>query len=237
MYINDPFRDRLSLAREAAGLNMSELARRLTEADCPVTPQAVHAWETGINVPRRSKMTVLAKVLGVSARWLIMGEGTMHDLPSTPPQRQPTELAGLLSVGERSHLQQETQRAQSAWLKRLAEALPPTHREYLSPAALPPGGEPLDYLSPTVAAYVARVPGTHLTDNNIYASLIRLLVAGTLAAYSGQRRRMVLLVTDTEGISLPRVPSRLAWEAQTLGVDLAPVLTPEEAAAAILATE
>ena len=54
------FPKRMAEAREAKGLNQSELARRLG-----VTPQAVQSWEAGKSTPRPPRMYELAKILGV----------------------------------------------------------------------------------------------------------------------------------------------------------------------------
>ena len=59
---------RIALAREALGLNQSELARELN-----VTPQSVQAWEADKNVPRPKKIEALAAVLKTSISHL-MGE-------------------------------------------------------------------------------------------------------------------------------------------------------------------
>ncbi len=59
---------RIAAAREAAGLNQSELARKLD-----VSPQSVQAWESGRTVPRNPKIKMLSDVLGVSVAYL-MGE-------------------------------------------------------------------------------------------------------------------------------------------------------------------
>lgn len=58
----------IALARNQAGLNQSELARRLG-----VTPQSVQAWESDKNTPRYKRLVEIGEQLGVSASWL-MGE-------------------------------------------------------------------------------------------------------------------------------------------------------------------
>lgn len=60
--------ERIAQRREAAGLNQSELGRRMG-----VTPQAVQKWEAGISTPRNSKLGELAAILGTSKGFLIDG--------------------------------------------------------------------------------------------------------------------------------------------------------------------
>lgn len=59
-------------ARERAGLNQSELARRLS-----VTPQSVQAWESGRAVPRATKFQAIARVLGIRGHALLQASGMM----------------------------------------------------------------------------------------------------------------------------------------------------------------
>ena len=70
--------ERIAQRREAAGLNQSELGRRMG-----VTPQAVQKWEAGISTPRNSKLGELAAILGTSKGFLIDG--------SPPPTDQAVE--------------------------------------------------------------------------------------------------------------------------------------------------
>jgi len=59
---------RIAALREKAGLNQSELGRRLG-----VTPQAVQTWEKGGGI-RPAKFDPLAKALNVSLAELLLGE-------------------------------------------------------------------------------------------------------------------------------------------------------------------
>jgi phage repressor protein C with HTH and peptisase S24 domain len=59
---------RIAAAREALGLNQSELARKLD-----VSPQSVQAWESGRTAPRNPRIRQLSDVLRVSVAYL-MGE-------------------------------------------------------------------------------------------------------------------------------------------------------------------
>lgn len=61
--------ERIAQKREAAGLNQSELGRRMG-----VTPQAVQKWESAISTPRNSKLGELAAILGTSISFLLEGD-------------------------------------------------------------------------------------------------------------------------------------------------------------------
>lgn len=60
---------RITSAREAKGLNQSELARLLS-----VTPQSVQAWESDKNVPRPKRLSQIAEALGLHVSALLDGE-------------------------------------------------------------------------------------------------------------------------------------------------------------------
>ncbi|WP_342650888.1 helix-turn-helix transcriptional regulator [Pseudomonas sp. REB1044] len=56
----------ISSGRKAAGINQSELARRLG-----ITPQSVQAWESGRSKPRAHMLADIAQAIGVSPELLI----------------------------------------------------------------------------------------------------------------------------------------------------------------------
>lgn len=60
--------DRIISARNAKGMNQSDLATALG-----VSPQAVQKWENG-GMPRSSRIAEIAKVLGVTEQYLLIGE-------------------------------------------------------------------------------------------------------------------------------------------------------------------
>ena len=62
--------DRITGAREAAGLTQEQLARRLG-----VRASTVRAWEEDRSEPRANSLSTLAGVLNVSIMWLLVGEG------------------------------------------------------------------------------------------------------------------------------------------------------------------
>ena len=73
------FGDRMTGAREAAGLSQTELARRMG-----VKVKTVRAWENDQSEPRANKLQMLAGMLGVSIMWLLTGQGDGLDGPETP---------------------------------------------------------------------------------------------------------------------------------------------------------
>lgn len=87
----------IALARNQAGLNQSELARRLG-----VTPQSVQAWESDKNTPRYKRLVEIGEQLGVSASWL-MGEagepvGPRQSTSNVEPAFRPSKKALIYPV-------------------------------------------------------------------------------------------------------------------------------------------
>ncbi|WP_082818945.1 helix-turn-helix domain-containing protein [Cupriavidus nantongensis] len=73
----------IARAREARGLNQSELARQLG-----VTPQAVQKWESNTTSPRPAKVALIARVLGIDPRILLpIG----FELTQTPGEEAPSD--------------------------------------------------------------------------------------------------------------------------------------------------
>ena len=70
------FGDRLTHAREAAGLSVAGLARRLG-----VRRPLVEAWEEDQREPRANQLQMMSGMLGVSLRWLLTGEGGTEEAP------------------------------------------------------------------------------------------------------------------------------------------------------------
>lgn len=64
------FGDRLARAREFAGMDQSQLARRLG-----VKASTVRNWEADRSEPRANRLQMVSGLLGVSMIWLISGEG------------------------------------------------------------------------------------------------------------------------------------------------------------------
>lgn len=59
---------RIALKREQAGLNQSELARRLK-----LTPQSVQKWEADLSVPRGRRLDEIAAALSTTTVYLVAG--------------------------------------------------------------------------------------------------------------------------------------------------------------------
>lgn len=67
----DTMGGRLSRARDAVGLSVAQLARRLG-----VKSSTIQAWESDRSQPRANRLAMLAGVLNVSLSWLLHGVGT-----------------------------------------------------------------------------------------------------------------------------------------------------------------
>lgn len=88
------FGDRLTHAREAAGLTVAGLARRLG-----LRRPLVEAWEADQREPRANQMQMMAGLLGVSLRWLLTGEGGHEEAPAQdgPMPEKMRRLTGELA--------------------------------------------------------------------------------------------------------------------------------------------
>ena len=64
------FGDRVSAAREAAGMTQKQLAKRLG-----VRVATLRSWEDDLSEPRVNRLSIMAGLLNVSMMWLINGEG------------------------------------------------------------------------------------------------------------------------------------------------------------------
>jgi transcriptional regulator with XRE-family HTH domain len=92
------FGDRLTGARETAGLSQEELAQRLG-----VRLTTLQAWEEDMAEPRGNRLQMLAGMLNVSLRWLLTAEGDGLDLPAGEGGRAPDSTA--LALAELARLQ------------------------------------------------------------------------------------------------------------------------------------
>lgn len=89
------FGDRISGAREAAGLTQEQFAKRLG-----VRLTTVQSWEADAAEPRANRLQMMAGMLNVSIRWLLTGEGEGLDAPLSSPRALPEEaIAALEDLG------------------------------------------------------------------------------------------------------------------------------------------
>jgi HTH-type transcriptional regulator, cell division transcriptional repressor len=80
--------DRITAAREKAGLSVADAARRLG-----VRHATFQAWEADASEPRANRLQMLSGLLGVSLRWLMTGEG---DGPDPDQAALPNDLRVVL---------------------------------------------------------------------------------------------------------------------------------------------
>ncbi|MCY3983066.1 MAG: helix-turn-helix transcriptional regulator [Roseovarius sp.] len=67
------FGDRLTGAREHAGMSQEELSRRLG-----VKLETLKSWEDDLSEPRANKLSMMAGLLNVSLPWLLTGVGESY---------------------------------------------------------------------------------------------------------------------------------------------------------------
>lgn len=125
---------RLRAARRAAGLSAAELGERaalIAARDKPVSPSAVRNQENGTNGIPWTLVVAYAKVLGVSAQWLLFGRESSdageHEVPQADVPTAETESSGEESI---DNLEIEVVGPISAsW----EEFMPLSQEEYSSP--------------------------------------------------------------------------------------------------------
>jgi transcriptional regulator with XRE-family HTH domain len=83
------FGDRMTAAREAAGMTQESLAKRLG-----VKKSTLRNWEDDLAEPRANRLSMLAGLLNVSMMWLINGEGEGIDGPET--EAMPSDLTDII---------------------------------------------------------------------------------------------------------------------------------------------
>lgn len=88
--------DRITVARETAGMDQNALARRLG-----VRVSSVKSWEEDRSEPRANRLQMLSGILNVSLPWLLNGQGDGIDGPNEEEPLPPsvtqilTELRSL----------------------------------------------------------------------------------------------------------------------------------------------
>lgn len=83
------FGDRMTAAREAAGMTQEALAKRLG-----VKKSTLRNWENDVAEPRANRLSMLAGLLNVSMMWLINGEGEGIDGPEV--ETVPSDLTEII---------------------------------------------------------------------------------------------------------------------------------------------
>lgn len=76
--------ERISVARERAGMEQSELAEALAIAE-----STLNGWENDSAEPRSTRLTLIAGVLGVTPGWLMSGIG--DGVPAPDDAAEPAE--------------------------------------------------------------------------------------------------------------------------------------------------
>lgn len=88
------FGDRLTAAREAAGMTQESLAKRIG-----VKKTTLSNWEDDLSEPRANRLSMLAGLLNVSMMWLINGEGQgVENVDKEPDSADLTEI--ILEIRE-----------------------------------------------------------------------------------------------------------------------------------------
>ena len=83
------FGDRLTAAREAAGMTQESLAKRLG-----VKKSTLRSWEEDLSEPRANRLSMLAGLLNVSMMWLINGEGEGIENPDA--ETMPSDMTEII---------------------------------------------------------------------------------------------------------------------------------------------
>ena len=121
--MTDTMGARIEQARNAKGLNVTQLSRRIG-----VKPTTLKNWEADRSEPRANKMVMVAGVLGVSVQWLLEGGDELPEfeeqLPGSAKIAKKLELA--LSLQQRLsqilyELEADVSRMQHEWAEEANE--------------------------------------------------------------------------------------------------------------------
>lgn len=225
------FSMRLKLARKAKDMNMSDVARHLTEMGHRITPQAVQKWEnptdTKIILPRTAKLRALSQLLDVRFEWLAFGSGEMRgDTPARPR---------LTLVSQQI---EERRTLTEAWRSALAISLPEDIK-VTADQVVQVGAwrSRFDFVLAHHVVEMAILPDSagsrHGSISMAYArTLWRLALVGKLTG-----KHVVFLVGQVHQLApeAERQFSRLVWEAQAFDIQVTTVTGPEGAARALKA--
>lgn len=86
------FGDRVTGAREAAGMSQKDLSKRLG-----VKLSTLQGWEDDLSEPRANKLQMLAGVLNVSLTWLLEGVGDGIEAPGEEDGPANADIRDILS--------------------------------------------------------------------------------------------------------------------------------------------
>lgn len=101
------FGDRVSGARDAAGMTQAQLARRIG-----VKRSTLAAWEEDRSEPRANKLSMLAGMLNVSIMWLLTGEGDGLEPPEAAGEQNPDLAWAVAELREiRASMRASSERA------------------------------------------------------------------------------------------------------------------------------
>lgn len=85
------FGDRVAGAREQAGMDQAQLAKRLG-----IKKMTLRGWENDLSEPRANKLSMMAGLLNVSLIWLLHGKGEGLEAPTEVVEIS-SDILGLLT--------------------------------------------------------------------------------------------------------------------------------------------
>ncbi len=112
------FGDRLAAAREAAGLTQKDLAQRVG-----IKTGTLRNWEGDLSEPRANRVSILAGILGVSLRWLLMGEGEGVSPPGDEGGEMAPDMSSVLTELRSVRAQMSQSSARLAQLEKRLRAM------------------------------------------------------------------------------------------------------------------
>ena len=128
---------RIKQQREKRGLKQNDLAHALQ-----ISPQAVSKWERGENAPDISLLVPLAKLLGVSADWLLGGFAEDRDVFEAT-----VLVSGVQSARQMSETMSPSEFA--AWTNGVCSQI--------TEAVLQHGGVPIKYVGPGILCFFSGI--------------------------------------------------------------------------------
>lgn len=250
------FDTRLRTAMERAGINQSELARRLG-----IRPQSVQGWVSGESEPRRHRIDQIARVLEVSPRWLRAGGGGTTVMEKPVGYSAKTEAASGSVGAEAAQLVEDMTEAYtresrgSAWTKAIKREVL-RHRPWAEPlfdVEVKIGGYQFrfDFFAPTLVAewevkhpipLAGGKPGMpeRVRDAIMRLALVRSIDQGmTPEGLPMQRKHALIILLDPAATGEPSQEQQaqidqdirqVEWEAQQFDVTVLFTRSGEEAA-------